>query len=838
MQQHKNLMKKFFFMAVAVILTASMTACGSKDDTPKTISVESITISPSGDVTIEVGKTTTLSATVVPYDATNKGITWSSGSSNIATVDAQTGVVTGVSVGTATIRVAAADGSGVSATKSVTVVPPPPIRVTGITIAGDETVETGKTITLSATVTPENATNKSVTWSSVNTNIATVNAQTGVVTGVSAGTATIRATAADGSGVVANKSVTVTPVKVTAITIIPSGNVSVAERQTMTLTAIISPDNAANKNVTWSSLNTSIATINAQTGVVTGVSVGTATIRATAADGSGVIADKSVVVILAPDPTWNIGSPNSSSVQATLSGNTLTISGTGRMMDFSTAPWRSEGKHNDIRTVVIQSGVTNIGNNAFNGCENLSSVTIGTNVQTIGSSSFNQCRALTSISIPNTVTSIGSSAFANCGSLRTVRIEDDPTPLIYYSSGDSFANSPIQTLYVGRNLTHSNAPWWGDPLFNGITSLTSVTFGNSVTSIQISAFEGCTGLTQITIPNNVTSVGSYAFSGCTGLKSINMGRGVRSIEAYTFFGCRELASFTIPNHITSIGDKAFANCANLRDIRIDDDPTNLIYHSSGNSFENCPIQTLYVGRNLTNSNAPWLGEPLFNGISSLTSVTFGNNVTSIENSAFEDCTDLTQITIPNNVTSVGSYAFSGCTGLKNINIGRGVKIIESYTFYGCRELTSFTVPNHITSIGDRAFANCANLRDVRVDDDPTGLTYHYLGRSFENCPIQTLYVGRNLINSNAPWSGDPLFNSVMSLTSLTFGNNVSSIENSAFDGCRGLTQITSNRTSPPTIQSNTFNGVTRSIPVRVPSSAVTAYRNAQHWNQFTNFQGM
>ena len=171
-----------------------------------------ITISPSGAISIEVGKTATLTATLTPSNATNPNISWSSLQTNIATVNPQ-GIVTGRNAGTATIHAMAADGSGTSSTKSVTVTNPPPaeVKATSITISPSGTIfiESGKTTTLTATVSPTNATNMSVTWSSLHESIATVNSQ-GIVTGRSAGTATIHAMAADGSGITATKSVTIT----------------------------------------------------------------------------------------------------------------------------------------------------------------------------------------------------------------------------------------------------------------------------------------------------------------------------------------------------------------------------------------------------------------------------------------------------------------------------------------------------------------------------------------------------------------------------------------------------------------------------------------------------
>jgi len=275
------------------------------------VPVTGINIAPAGNVTVEVGKTATLTATVAPSNASNKTVTWSSLNTNIATVNAQTGVVTGVSVGTANIRATAADGSGVTADKSVTVATSV-IRITGITIApsGDVSVVVNETATLTATVAPDNATNKSVTWSSLNTGIATVDAQTGLVTGVSAGTATIRATAADGSGVTATKTVTVITaiVRVTGITLTPTGDMTVEMGRTVILTANVTPDNATNKNVAWSSDNTGIAMVN-EAGVVTGISAGATTVRATTADGSEITATKNITVI-ASVPMTGSGTQN------------------------------------------------------------------------------------------------------------------------------------------------------------------------------------------------------------------------------------------------------------------------------------------------------------------------------------------------------------------------------------------------------------------------------------------------------------------------------------------------------------------------------------------------
>ena len=154
------------------------------------------------------------------------------------------------------------------------------------------------------------------------------------------------------------------------------------------------------------------------------------------------------------------------------------------------------------------------------------------------------------------------------------------------------------------------------------------------------------GCKNTTIPNSVTSIGSRAFSDCTGLTSI-----------------------TIPNSVTSIGNEAFDNCTALKDLIIEDGESTLSlgYNSYSSSyyigeglFYDCPLETLYLGRNLSYSSTKYYGYSPFYDQYKLKSVTIGNSVTSIGNYAFSDCTGLTSITIPNSVTSIGDYAFSYC----------------------------------------------------------------------------------------------------------------------------------------------------------------------------------
>ena len=223
-------------------------------------------------LTLNIGASETLSATVAPADATNKKVTWKSSDAAVATVDTN-GKVTAVKAGEATITVTTEDG-GKTATCKVTV---KPNLVSEITLAA-LAIYVGESKAVTATVKPDDATNKELTWKSSDESIATVDA-TGKVTGVKIGTTTITATARDGSGVSGSCTVTVLS-HVKKVTVTPA-NLTLGKNKSYTLTATVDAQPGTDTGVTWTSSDTTIATVDA-TGKVTATDkVGTVTITAT-----------------------------------------------------------------------------------------------------------------------------------------------------------------------------------------------------------------------------------------------------------------------------------------------------------------------------------------------------------------------------------------------------------------------------------------------------------------------------------------------------------------------------------------------------------------------------
>ena len=255
--------------------------------------VTSISLNKSS-TTIYVGDTEQLTAILFPSDASDTTVTWTSSNTNIATVN-NDGVITAKSAGSTIITAKTNDGSNLSATCTVTV---KNVLATSISLNNTNlTLDIDETAQLVATVYPNNATIKNVSWKSANTSIARVN-NYGVVTAVAAGTVNITATTVDGSNLSALCKVTVNPRQASAI-VLNETNLSLFVNQSTQLSATVYPSDAANKTVTWKSSNTAVATVNSN-GLVTAKTAGTATITATTTDGSNLSASCSVAVSIIP----------------------------------------------------------------------------------------------------------------------------------------------------------------------------------------------------------------------------------------------------------------------------------------------------------------------------------------------------------------------------------------------------------------------------------------------------------------------------------------------------------------------------------------------------------
>ena len=422
----------------------------------------------------------------------------------------------------------------------------------------------------------------------------------------------------------------------------------------------------------------------------------------------------------------------------------------------------------------ITYSVTSIGSLAFWGCSSLTSITIPNSVTSIGQSAFYGCSSLTSVTIPNSVTSIGGWAFYECSSLTSVTIPNSVTSI-------------------------------GDYAFSDCSSLTSVTIPNSVTSIRGRAFWNCSSLTSVTIGESVTSIGDYAFYYCSKLTSVTIPNSVTSIGDKAFDDCSSLTSVTIGESVTSIGEDAFDDCSSLTSVTINSDAIvskDYSYSSNISHIFGSQVTEYIIGDSVTS-----IGESAFEECSKLTSVTIGNSVTSIGEDAFYYCSKLTKTNYTGDIAGWCNIIFGDnyanpmyCSHnfyindqeIKDLVIPNNVTSIGSYAFNGCSSLTSVTIPNSVTSIGASAFYNCSKLTKTNYTGDIAGWCNIKFGSGSAN-PMycsHNFYINdqeiKDLVIPNSVTSiGGSAFEGCTGLTSVEIPNSVTSIGGSAFEGCTG-----------------------------------------------------
>ena len=374
-----------------------------------------------------------------------------------------------------------------------------------------------------------------------------------------------------------------------------------------------------------------------------------------------------------------------------------------------------------------------------------------------------------------------------------------------FQSGNLYYDITSNVAPYTVEVTSGNTKYSGD-----ITIPSSVTYNGityAVTGIGSRAFYYCSSLTSVTIGNSVTSIGRDAFYG-TGIYndesnwennvlyidnclieaetsisgSYTIKENTRLIANYAFLDCSSLTSITIPNSVKSIGSEAFGSCSSLTSITIPNSITSI-------------------------------GERAFEYCSSLTSITIPNSVTSIGEWAFFGCSFLTSITIPNSVTSIGDAAFAYCASLTSINVdtnnpnycsidgvlfNKDKTALIQYPISNTR--TEYTISNSVTSIGNDAFSYCSSLTSITIPNSVTSI-------------------------------GDLAFYGCSSLTSITIPNSMTSIGNYAFDYCFSLTAITCEATTPPTL--GDYGVFTSSPTCYIPCGTKAAYE-ASDWAQYVS----
>lgn len=530
-----------------------------------------------------------------------------------------------------------------------------------------------------------------------------------------------------------------------------------------------------------------------------------------------------------------------------------------------------EGRY-EMTSVTIPSTIISIGDYAFAGCymsdRGLKNVMFsGSSVLRIGNHSFDSCLLLESISIPASVTSIGEGAFFNCVKL------------------SSTINIPV-----------------------------------GVNAIEATTFKGCAELTSVTIPSSVTIIKTHAFSGCSKLKPITIPVGVTTIGDGAFFNCDALEKIVIPEGVLTIGDGAFNDCDKLRSVTIpstiqlrkDDNGDPYAYETGFNAFSDDNLEeiysyieapvarhndsftfrenmslTLYVPKESVNQYrkywannadfpiikemgdasggiaftsdavkaiciANWdtdgdrssfseeeaaavtkIGDE-FKGNKNITSfneLQYFTGLTEIAGNAFYNCENLTSVKLPASVNKVGDAAFVGCSALANFDFASNTDFFKDF------------------EIGDGCFTGCSSLKNFTVDGSTNGVIRK--GSSGEDFSVVdgVLYIrvdedpymlyaypGNHGDTYTVPESVVEIDNYAFCMTGIkevTLPARLRFLGTNAFAYCSKLAKLTANATIPCEAET-AFTGSTATATLHIPSAGLKGlYQTEPGWKDFS-----
>ena len=343
-----------------------------------------------------------------------------------------------------------------------------------------------------------------------------------------------------------------------------------------------------------------------------------------------------------------------------------------------------------IKEAIIPNSVTSMGYGVFQDCTSLTNVTIGSGVTNILNNIFNGCNKLESINV--------SEENKTYSGVDGILCNKEQTEIICIPIAIKEVNIPDTIIEIENGM------------FDSCRSLTSVTIGRGVADIGNIAFSKCSKLENINVSEknaNYSSVGGILYNKQRtemimvprATKEVDVPNTVTKIKNYAFYNCDNLKMITIGDRVTDIEieEVSFYNCSELKSINVSNN--NTAYSSiDGILYNKEQTRLVKVPR-------------------AVEKVLMPGTIETIGNYAYNDCTNLSDIVIRNGVKTIESYAFNNCSRLKNIIIPNSVIRIEGCAFNNCGNLNNVIIGNGVTSIGNEAFSNCRNLEDITVSEE-------------------------------------------------------------------------------------------------------------------------
>lgn len=409
----------------------------------------------------------------------------------------------------------------------------------------------------------------------------------------------------------------------------------------------------------------------------------------------------------------------------------------GNVTEIGAGAFRNCAK---LQSIALPAGVTEIAENTFSGCSALTTVNFE-NILTIGAGAFQNCAELTSVEFPAELESIGANAFNGCNSLASVTFNSEPAigATAFVGCADSLA---ITTVDGGAMTFENGALYSGTTLVAYYGKATSLTVKDGTTAIAANVFNGNTTLQSVTLPNTVAEIGDKAFYKCTALMTINL-RNVKTLGANAFEGCiglaKESADVTgLYLGADMIGASAFKSCSALTEVAFFGSNVNI----GASAFESCTALNVVTGTtrvavlngsafkkslqtgviDLDMSNAEIRGNNVFAEAAGLKSVilkgmsTDANGASKKYTYTFDKCTNLESVTVEKAVTMLGDYSFRNC-GKLDISGLKLSKLTEmgAYVFQNCTTITNITLPQTLVKLGGNSFNGWTTTQSIYVD---------------------------------------------------------------------------------------------------------------------------
>lgn len=719
-----------------------------------------------------------LSLTLNSEEVDNKTMKWTSEDENIATVVQNTNatypleaIIAAHKVGKTVIKAEAQDGSGLSATCEVEVTP---LMVGGLELMTTSVIKTIPT-KLEVNVTPSEADNQKLKWTSLTPNIATVS-EDGTLTGLKMGTAQVKAETTDGSNFSKTFDVQVLALSVSSITLPTDFSIIKTDNQKMEYTVL--PKASDNQNLKWSSNKPSIASVDENTGVITAHKVGYASITATATDGSGVFASTTIQV--KPLKVSAISIPEKLNVLWSTT-ETLVAMATPELADNKKLSWSSDD--NNIATVTqtgvvkgVNVGTTNITAVATDGsgvsatCKvTVNPVTINLSTKTVNLQKGSEYVEQTATVLPenyehkdvvwttsgNGVASVDKDGHitANKPGVDTLRCS---------LSYDSHIYSECRVIVYEDNVVYVGGLYYllkGTTDENREATVTSI-YGGKNTSLDAKNvaqyYSGTINIPETIIYDGnkytVRKVGSYAFNCQNELQSIYIPRTVTEVEPHAAIKAEKLNRVNVADEseLVNIGAEAFKWCTGLT--RFTFDGTSLKMNSIDKAaFRECTALERFTW--MGNTTVKTIGHSAFYDCPALEKVLWNgkSELKTIQDYAFFKCISLNNFEMPNTTLSVGNSSFRYNASLTNIHLSNSLNYIDEYAYGECG-FSQITLPESLANIQAGAFINNEFLQEIILPERLQGLG----SAAFENnsklesvtfhTAIETMTIGNNAFN--------------------------------------------------------------------------------------------